>query len=112
MDTIVIHLPGNLVYREFLNEFTRSEKPSSDPELPSEISYLATELVVEGEDYARGTYEEILRLGLTELERSFRYVNEVHAMAAQLSAVFRKFVDRGAETVRRRLGARLGCGGA
>ena len=43
-----------------------------------------TQQVTEGDDDAQGTYEEGLRLVLTEFESRFLRGNEVHAVVAQL----------------------------
>ena len=74
-------------------EFALDEEPSSVTELLSQFLALATHQVTEGEDDAQGTYEEVLRLVLTELESLFLRGNEVHAVVAQLPGTPAKRLD-------------------
>lgn len=65
------------------DELALDEEPSSSAELVALFLGYVTEQVEIGED-AQGTYEEVLKLVLTEFEGRFLRGNEVHAVAAQL----------------------------
>jgi len=75
------------------DEFALDEEPSSVPELLSRFLAFVTRQVTEGEDDAQGTYEDVLRLVLTEFEGRFLRGNEVHAVAAQLPGTPAKRLD-------------------
>ena len=75
------------------DEFALDEEPSSTAELLSRFLAFVTQQVTEGEDDAQGTYEEVLRLVLTEFESRFLRGNEVHAVAAQLPGTPAKRLD-------------------
>lgn len=74
-------------------ELALDEEPSSVTELVSRFLGYVAEQVVEGEDDAQGTYEDVLRLVLAEFEGRFLRGNEVHAVAAQLPGIQSKRVD-------------------
>lgn len=75
------------------DDLALDEEPSSAPELVARfLGYVAIQ-VTEGEDDAQGTYEEVLRLVLTEFETRFLRGNEVHAVAAQLPGTPAKRLD-------------------
>ncbi|PUU81782.1 fatty acid synthase beta subunit dehydratase [Tuber borchii] len=75
------------------DEFALDEEPSSVTELLSRFLTFVTQQVTEGEDDAQGTYEEVLRIVLTEFESRFLRGNEVHAVAAQLPGTPAKRLD-------------------
>ncbi|KAL7270274.1 beta subunit of fatty acid synthetase [Rhizina undulata] len=68
-------------------ELALDDEPSSVPELVARFLGYVAEQVVEGEDDSQGTYEDVLRLVLTEFEGRFLRGNEVHAVAAQLVGI-------------------------
>jgi len=74
-------------------ELALDEEPSSVPELVARFLGYVVEQVVEGEDDASGTYENVLRLVLSEFESRFLRGNEVHAVAAQLPGIPSKRLD-------------------
>ncbi|KAI5848125.1 acyl transferase domain-containing protein [Tricharina praecox] len=74
-------------------ELALDEEPSSVPELVARFLGYVAEQVVEGEDDASGTYEDVLRLVLSEFESRFLRGNEVHAVAAQLPGIPSKRLD-------------------
>ncbi|KAI5782751.1 acyl transferase domain-containing protein [Geopyxis carbonaria] len=69
------------------------DEPSSAAELVSRFLGYVAEQVVEGEDDGQGTYEDVLRLVLTEFEGRFLRGNEVHAVAVQLPGIPSKRLD-------------------
>lgn len=74
-------------------ELALDEEPSSVTELVGRFLGYVAEQVVEGEDDAQGTYEDVLRLVLAEFEARFLRGNEVHAVAAQLPGIQSKRLD-------------------
>ena len=74
-------------------EFAIDEETSPITVLLSRFLAFGIHQVTEGEDDSQGTYEEVLRLVLTECERGLLRGNEVHAVAAQLSGTPAKRLD-------------------
>ncbi|KAH8145050.1 uncharacterized protein LAJ45_10961 [Morchella importuna] len=75
------------------DELALDDEPSSVPELLARFLGYVTQQVLEGEDDAQGTYEDVLRLVLSEFESRFLRGNEVHAVAAQLPGIPSKRLD-------------------
>ncbi|KAI5794515.1 acyl transferase domain-containing protein [Peziza echinospora] len=65
-------------------ELASDDEPASAAELVSKFLGYVAEQVETGEDDAQGTYEEVLKLVLSEFEGRFLRGNEVHAVAAGL----------------------------
>jgi fatty acid synthase subunit beta len=74
-------------------ELALDDEPSSVPELVARFLGYVADQVVQGEDDASGTYEDVLRLVLTEFEGRFLRGNEVHAVATQLPGIPSKRLD-------------------
>ncbi|KAF2687098.1 beta subunit of fatty acid synthase [Lentithecium fluviatile CBS 122367] len=70
------------------DELAQDDEPSSVPELVARyLGFIAKE-VEEGDD--PDSFEEVLKLVLTEFERAFLRGNEVHALAATLPGIIEK----------------------
>jgi fatty acid synthase subunit beta len=67
------------------DELALDDEPSSVPELVARYLGFAAKEVEEGDD--PDTFEEVLKLILTEFERAFLRGNEVHALAATLPGI-------------------------
>ncbi|KAF2644792.1 beta subunit of fatty acid synthase [Massarina eburnea CBS 473.64] len=67
------------------DELALDDEPSSVPELVARYLGFTAKEVEEGDD--PDTYEEVLKLVLTEFERAFLRGNEVHALAATLPGI-------------------------
>jgi len=75
------------------DELAQDDEPSSVPELVARyMGYIANE-VVQGEDDAQGSYEEVLKLILNEFERAFLRGNDVHALVATLPGIDAKKLE-------------------
>lgn len=86
-----LHFHASSLREQFLatlpvptEQLASDDEPSSTAELVARfLGYAATQ-VETGEDDAQGSYEEVLKLVLTEFEARFLRGNEVHAVAASL----------------------------
>ncbi|KZF21194.1 fatty acid synthase subunit beta dehydratase [Xylona heveae TC161] len=72
------------------DELAQDDEPSSVPELVARYLGFVAKEVEAGEDDAQGSYEEVLKLVLTEFERGFLRGNEVHAVASALPGIEQK----------------------
>lgn len=95
-----IHYHANELRQRFLatlpeatEELALDEEPSSVEELVARFLGFVADQVVEGEDDISGTYEDVLRLVLSEFEGRFLRGNEVHAVATQLPGIPSKRLD-------------------
>jgi fatty acid synthase subunit beta len=88
------------------DELAQDDEPSSNAELVARYLGFIAQDVDEGEDDAQGSYEDVLKLVLTEFERGFLQGNEVHALAATLPGINAKKL----ETVRSYYAARAATG--
>ena len=99
------------------DELAQDDEPSSVPELVARYLGFVAKEVEEGED--PDSFEEVLKLVLTEFERAFLRGNEVHALAASLPGITEKklltvrsyyaaraAVERPSSTTSRRFSAR------
>jgi len=81
-DTFKLTLP------EPTDELAQDDEPSSIPELVARFMGFVAQEVEEGEDPE--SFEEVLKLIITEFERAFLRGNEVHALAATLPGITEK----------------------
>jgi fatty acid synthase subunit beta len=81
-DTFKLTLP------EPTDELAQDDEPSSIPELVARFMGFVAKEVDEGED--PDSFEEVLKLVITEFERAFLRGNEVHALAASLPGITEK----------------------
>ncbi|EAT90379.2 hypothetical protein SNOG_02167 [Parastagonospora nodorum SN15] len=81
-DTFKLTLP------EPTDELAQDDEPSSIPELVARFMGFVAREVEEGEDPE--SFEEVLKLIITEFERAFLRGNEVHALAASLPGITEK----------------------
>ncbi|KAI9803150.1 MAG: beta subunit of fatty acid synthetase [Piccolia ochrophora] len=69
------------------DELAQDDEPSSVPELVARYLGFVAKEVEEGEDDTQGSWDEVLKLLLTEFERIFLRGNDVHALAASLPGI-------------------------
>jgi fatty acid synthase subunit beta len=81
-DTFKLTLP------EPTDELALDDEPSSIPELVARFMGFVAKEVDEGED--PDSFEDVLKLVITEFERAFLRSNEVHALAASLPGITEK----------------------
>jgi fatty acid synthase subunit beta len=81
-DTFKLTLP------EPTDELAQDDEPSSIPELVARFMGFVAKEVEEGED--PDSFEDVLKLIITEFERAFLRGNEVHALAATLPGITEK----------------------
>lgn len=86
-----LHFHASSLREQFLStlpaateQLASDEEPASTAELVARFLGFAATQVETGEDDAQGSYEEVLKLVLTEFETRFLRGNEVHAVAANL----------------------------
>jgi len=86
-----LHFHASTLREQFLStlpaateELAADDEPASTAELVAQFLGFAATQVETGEDDAQGSYEEVLKLVLTEFEGRFLRGNEVHAVAANL----------------------------
>ncbi|KAF8473168.1 fatty acid synthase beta subunit dehydratase [Kalaharituber pfeilii] len=86
-----LHFHASSLREQFLStlpapteQLASDDEPSSAAELVARFLGHAAKQVETGEDDAQGSYEEVLKLVLTEFEGRFLRGNEVHAVAANL----------------------------
>ena len=72
------------------DELAQDDEPSSVAELVARYLGFVSHEVDEVEDDAQGSYDQVLKLVLTEFERAFLRGNEVHALAASLPGIEQK----------------------
>ncbi|KAI9859104.1 MAG: beta subunit of fatty acid synthetase [Vezdaea acicularis] len=72
------------------DELAQDDEPSSVAELVARYMLFVSQQVDEGEDDVGGSYDEVLKLVITEFERAFLRGNEVHAIAATLPGIEQK----------------------
>jgi fatty acid synthase subunit beta len=75
------------------DELAQDDEPSSVAELVARYLGFVAQDVDEGEDYAQGSYEDVLQRVLNEFEQAFLRGNEVHAVAASLPGIDSKKLE-------------------